>query len=140
MSITSQSFKFLNSDYEFNVGQMNCLTFDCIQKSFFTQYYEPRISVKPRTPREKYIPPKGLKNKRNWNFNNSIFRTYKKDTDLLMENCFESDFSLGRYPGFVKDKKDFKKLREMLKKHYREIKQIYKYYSSYSGVVINTNP
>lgn len=108
--------------------------FDCFPKSLFKFNTLPAISIKPREPREKYVPPKNAKKRKNWNFESSIFRSYKKDTDLLMENCFDSDFALGRYPGFIKDKKDYKKVKEFLKNHYREIKQIFKYFSSYSGM------
>lgn len=113
---------------------MNCLSFDCIQKPLFDSNFQVQCAAIPRTPREKYIPPKGAKNKRKWNFATSIFKTYKKDTDRLLEDTFDNDFKLGRYTGFIKDTKDLKKTRDVLKKHYREIKQIYKYYSSYSGV------
>lgn len=51
-----------------------------------------------------------------------------------MENCFDNDFVIGRYPGFIKDKKDIKATKEVLKRLYREIKQVFKYFSSYSGM------
>jgi len=128
------AFQFLGQEYQFEAAELNYLIFDCTLKPLFSESYEPECLAKPRTPREKYIPPKALKNRRKWNFANSIFRTYKKDTDLLMENCFDNDFALGRYQGFVKEKKDMKLLKTLLKRMYREIKQIYKHYSSYSGM------
>lgn len=124
----------MDADYEFNVPQLNFCDFDFSQKPLFDDYFHPNCFCKPRTAREKYIPPKNKKLKRKWNFNNSIFKQYKKDTDMHMENCFESDFALGRYQGFIKEKKDLAQTKSYLKKHYREIKQIYKYFSSYSGV------
>lgn len=110
------------------------MDFDCSPKPLFDDYFRAQCISRPRQPREKYIPPKNKKARRKWNFNNSIFRQYKKDTDMHMENCFESDFALGRYTGFVKDKKDLAVTRSYLKRHYREIKQVYKHFSSYSGV------
>lgn len=111
------------------------MSFDCErQPLFYTDNYEPRITCKPRTAREKYIPPKNAKSKRKWNFNNSIFKTYRKDTDLFLENCFDADFALGRYSGFIKDKSDLKRTKKFLKDHYRLIKQVFKHFSSYSGV------
>lgn len=130
----NQIFKFIDSEYEFNVAQVNFINFDCNQVPLFDDYFAAVCQTKPRAPREKYIPPKNKKARRKWNFNNSIFKSYRKDTDLHMENCFESDFQLGRYTGFIKDKKDFLATRAYLKKHYREIKQVYKAFSSYSGV------
>lgn len=116
------------------MAQLNFCSFDFSPLPLFDDDFECRTSCKPRVPREKYIPPKNRKARKKWNFNNSIFRQYKKDTDLHMENCFESDFSLGRYQGFIKDKKDLLLTKKYLKKHYREIKQVYKHFSSYSGV------
>jgi hypothetical protein len=129
-----QDFKFLDSEYEFVANQLNFLSFDCFPKPIFDRDLKPCVSVKPRTPREKYVPPKNAKNRRKWNFANSIFRTYKKDTDLVIEQCFGNDFPLGRYPGFIKDKKDLKKVRQFLGEHFREMKQVYKYFSSYAGM------
>ena|SRR3990167_47289 len=118
----------------FTVSSMNCISFDCTQKPLFSSNFNPRTQILPRTPRERYIPPKGAKLKRKWNFATSIFKTYKKDTDRLLEDTFENDFKLGRYTGFIKDNKDLKRTKEILKRHYRSIKQVYKYFSSYSGV------
>jgi hypothetical protein len=119
-------------------NQLNFLAFDCFPKPIFmtesSQTLKLCVSTKPRVPREKYIPPKGAKNRRKWNFNNSIFRSYKKDTDLLMEQCFGNDIELGRYAGFVKDKKELKKIKQFLADHFREIKQVYKHFSSYAGM------
>lgn len=118
----------------FTVSSMNCISFDCVQKPLFSANFVAQTQILPRTPRQAYIPPKGAKTKRRFNFATSIFKTYKKDTDRLLEDTFENDFKLGRYPGFIKDTKDLRKTKEVLKKHYRAIKQVYKYFSSYSGV------
>jgi hypothetical protein len=118
----------------FTVTSMNCISFDCTQKPLFDESFVSQTQILPRTPRERYIPPKGAKLKRKWNFATSIFRTYKKDTEKLLEDTFENDFKLGRYTGFIKDSKDFKKTKDHLKRNYRSIKQVYKYFSSYSGV------
>ena len=126
----------MGSEYQFNVFELNFFAFDCETKPLFDLYtLEPKIQCKPRTAREKYIPPKNAKVRRNWNFNSSIFKTFRKDTDLFLENCFESDFALGRFTGFIKDKKDFKKTKELLKQNYRRIKQVFKQFSSLSGVL-----
>lgn len=131
-----QTFKFIDLEYEFNVSQLNFCSFDFWPLPLFDEDFKARCTSRPRVNREKYIPPKGKKSKRNWNFNNSIFRSYKKDTDLHMDNCFEHDFAQGRYNGFIKDKKDLSLTKQYLKKHYREIKQVYKHFSSYSGVCL----
>jgi hypothetical protein len=116
------------------VNQLNLCSFDFSPLPLFDEDFRPKCESQPRVPREMYIAPKNKKARRKWNFNNSIFRSYKKDTDLHMENCFENDFALGRYNGFIKDKKDMALTKLYLKKHYREIKQVYKHYASYSGV------
>lgn len=115
-------------------SQLNFLAFACFPKPVFDRDLKPCVGVQPRTPREKYVPPKNAKKRRHWNFNNSIFRSYKKDTDLLLEQCFGNDFPLGRYPGFVKEKKELKKIRQFLAEHFRELKQVYKHFSSYAGM------
>lgn len=119
------------------MSQLNLCSFDYSPLPLFDDEFVAKCESKPRVHREKYIPPKNKKMRRKWNFNNSIFKSYKKDTELHMENCFEYDFSLGRYTGFIKDKKDMALSKKYLKKHYREIKQVYKHYSSYSGVGID---
>lgn len=105
VKFTHKAFKFLDSEYEFQLSQLNFADFDYSQVPLFDDYFAANCQSKPRFPREKYIPPKNKKARRKWNFNNSIFRQYRKDTDVHMENCFESDFALGRYSGFIKDKK-----------------------------------
>lgn len=50
-----------------------------------------------------------------------------------MERCFEADFVNGRYRNFIKDKKDLKQVRELLKENYKELKDFYKHYSSFSN-------
>lgn len=45
----------------------------------FDEYYDPQILTQPRVPR--YFPPVE-KQKRVWNFHNSIFKKWKKDTEV----------------------------------------------------------
>jgi len=130
----TQTFDFLGQNYMFTVSSMNCISFDCTQKPLFSSDFIAQTQILPRTARQPYVPPKGVKNKRRFIFATSIFKTYKKDTGRLLEDTFENDFKLGRYSGFVKDPKDLRKTKEVLKKHYRAIKQVYKHFSSYSGV------
>ena len=51
------------------------------EKPLFTSNYEPNITTIPRKPREKYAPSEN-KIKRLWNYHNSIFRSWKQDTDV----------------------------------------------------------
>lgn len=134
--VTEENVSFLLNDeeYIFQIDQLNYLSFEYSEKKLFDLDLEPVNTCLPRVRRVPYVPPKSKKNKRKWNYNNSIFKTFKKDTKAHLDNCFEADFNLGKFSAFIKRKKDLATMKEYLKEHYKEIKQIYKHISSYCGM------
>jgi hypothetical protein len=128
------TFVLIDEEYIFQTDRLNYLSFEHSDKKLFDQDLEPVNTCLPRVKRVPYVPAKSKKNKRKWNYNNSIFKTFKKDTKSHLDNCFEADFNLGKYPAFIKRKKDLATMKDFLKEHYKEIKQIYKHISSYCGM------
>lgn len=41
-----------------------------------------------------------------WKFENSIFRTYKKDTEAILNKCFEEDWGRTKLEKFIKDEEE----------------------------------
>lgn len=78
--------------------------------------YEPLINAIPRDNGGYYqlIKPK----KQPWRFENSVFKDYQKDTDEILNNCFEFDWKCSRIPILVKRDEDRKRLKEILRSVY----------------------
>lgn len=78
--------------------------------------------------------PKGLNKlerlKTPWDFLKSIFKDYKPDTDVLLLNCFEFDWSNTKIEKLVKDESEIEITKEFLKSHYKCIRETYKYYAA----------
>lgn len=92
-------------------------------------YFEPRVKSKPRQKDHVYIPPKLKKEKSPWNFNTSIFKDYQKDTEELLDRCFEFDYKCSRIHTLF-DKSKEKEVKAVLRKFYLKMKNTYKYYSA----------
>lgn len=65
-----------------------------------------------------------------WSFEDSVFREYKREDDELLEKCFIFDFTNSKISKIIKEPKDLQTVKDMLWKVYRQIKDIYKYYSA----------
>lgn len=72
--------------------------------------------VIPRPLPKIYVPT--LK-KRDWKYENSLFRDYRIDTDELLDKCFEYDWSCTRLPRIVKDPEDLRIVKDLLKAQYK---------------------
>ena len=68
-----------------------------------------------------------------WLFENSVFKDYVKDTDGLLNSCFELDWSLSKLEGFLRDPSDKLKTKAYLKSIYKTIRQCYKSLSSFAA-------
>lgn len=100
--------------------------------SVITGTYQADLQCLPRPP------PIELAGRRTrkvaWDFYKSIFKDYRPDTDALLKNCYETDWSLTKLPVFIpktlKDETTAAAVKEALRPHYRKIREVYKYYSA----------
>ena len=53
--------------------------------------YKPNIDIIPRTPD---IFPDSKEDTGDWNFEESAFANYRRDTPFLMKRCFKFDYSM----------------------------------------------
>jgi len=65
-----------------------------------------------------------------WDFFKSVFKPYKPDTPLLLDFCFEVDWIHGKCDKIIKNDQDERKA--YLKSIYKQIREVYKYYSGLS--------
>ncbi|KAL4447089.1 hypothetical protein ABPG74_013941 [Tetrahymena malaccensis] len=100
-----------------------------INKSVFSKYKDVQILSYPRVP-EKVVQ---LSAKSEWVVEKSIFKDYIKDTEDLIDKCFEFDFNQSRIAKVITDKDDLAKVKVILKENYRKLKRNYKLYSSYAS-------
>lgn len=68
-----------------------------------------------------------------WKFETSIFKDYVRETQKILDNCFELDWGMSRLDTFVRDPKDKKKTKAYLKSMYVHLRLCYKTMSSFSG-------
>lgn len=54
------------------------------------------------------------------------------DNEQLIRNCFERDWKHSKLMNFIKNAAEQEKAKELLFSHYKFIKELYKYYSSWS--------
>ena len=71
--------------------------------------YRIQVSIKPRVAREKYTVEETVIKKK-WDFNKSIFKDWKKDSEKLLDKCFKFDWENTRIEGLVKDPEQIKEL------------------------------
>lgn len=57
--------------------------------------------------------------KTSWDFFKSVLREYKPDTDILLEDCFEFDWSCTKIPKIIKGEEEVAKCKEYLKSVYK---------------------
>ncbi|KAL4497331.1 hypothetical protein ABPG72_011266 [Tetrahymena utriculariae] len=98
-------------------------------KSVFSKYKDVQILSYPRVP-EKIVQ---LSAKSEWVVEKSIFKDFLKDTEDLIDKCFEFDFNQSRIAKLITDKDDLARVKSILKENYRKIKRNYKLYSSYAS-------
>lgn len=70
-------------------------------------------------------PPKNLlgreKLKTPWDFFKSVFRDYKPDNDILLDECFEFDWSCSKIEKIVKGEDEVAKVKEYLRSVYKSL-------------------
>ena len=83
----------------------------------------------PRAPTKK-LKEKAVE-KPPWDFNTSVFASYRSDTPELLELCFEYDWRHSRCEKILKPHKDdIPEIKRYLCKNYEYVREAYKYYSS----------
>ncbi|CAD8071605.1 unnamed protein product [Paramecium sonneborni] len=123
------SVNYLNTKQEFIIDDKN--------------NYKPLIRLFPRSSEKKYVLRRmGNNLKRNqmnyhqWNIEESLFRQqYQSDSEDILTECFQFDWSCSKINRFVKNDYEQMKLKEYLRENYQLIKDIYKFYSSYGYFV-----
>jgi len=91
------------------------------------------FDVKPRIPGLVYVPPEQELERIPWSIPISLFKDYKFDDENLLNDCFEFDWRYSRLPNFIKNQGDQDKVKEILRSHYKHIRETYKYLSAFSG-------
>jgi hypothetical protein len=83
---------------------------------------DPQLKSRPRTikPYERPLRPRTP-----WSFPISVFKDYIWDTDDLLRQCFEKDWSMMRFPKM--NETESEEVKDELWKLYKELKQIYKF-------------
>jgi NLR family CARD domain-containing protein 3 len=83
-------------------------------------------------------PPKSLgqrnRLKTPWDFFKSVFKDYKPDTQSLLNSCFEFDWEMCKIPRIIKNPEELEDTKAYLKKNYKHLREMYKYYSAISPV------
>ena len=62
-----------------------------------------------------------------WNFNLSVLKPYRPDTESLLDSCFEIDWGRTKIGRLVKEEETFNQLKAICKKHYKFFRESYKY-------------
>jgi hypothetical protein len=66
-----------------------------------TESFLAKLVVKPRPP--PFVIASRMNLKTPWDFYKSIFKTYKSDTDKLIDECFETDWPNTKIEKIIKD-------------------------------------
>ena len=109
---------------------MNCIENNKIKDRVITQTYLATMQCEPRPL------PVGLAGRANlktpWDWYKSIFRTYRLDTEKLINDCFEYDWNLTKCKKIIRGEGEADKVKAFIKQHYRAIRETYKFYSGIS--------
>ncbi|EAR90533.1 hypothetical protein TTHERM_00120790 (macronuclear) [Tetrahymena thermophila SB210] len=109
---------------------INCLETKMEQRIFQKHESEPHIKCLPREPETFFQITKTDK----WCFEISLFRTYIRDSEDLLNKCFEFDWNNSRCERVLSQSGDALLCKQILRKKYRMIKNCYKFFSSVSMV------
>ncbi|EGR33095.1 leucine rich repeat protein [Ichthyophthirius multifiliis] len=107
-----------------------------IQKSekLFDSYFNPLITIVPRTRDPKYIPAKKKKQKVKWTFPISLFAKWQPDNEEILNKCFDFDWDNSKIPQKVKNKEDQELLKQFLREKYKLIKDAYKHFATFNPI------
>ena len=87
-------------------------------KPIISKNWDVAITIRPR-PKPR-IPGKAIKPP--WDFNKSIFASYKPDNEELLNECFEMDWKNSKMLKLLKKEEELYKVKMALKKSYPVIK------------------
>jgi hypothetical protein len=93
------------------------------------QYYQPNISSIPRDKGNYYNKPQHVKTRQKWNIKNSIFREWKKCSEELIQNCFETDWSMNKIYRMIKNPDELQAVRNHFKQYYLQYMECYRRYA-----------
>lgn len=65
-----------------------------------------------------------------WNFQLSVFKHFKTDSDKVINECFELDWSRTKIGRLIKDDNERTAVKEILRPYYRWFKDSYKWVAS----------
>ncbi|KAL4442176.1 hypothetical protein ABPG74_009194 [Tetrahymena malaccensis] len=92
--------------------------------------YQIKIKSKPRIQILKYPKPEFKELQMTWNLSQSLFYEYQNENDeQLIEQCFEFDIRYSQIEYYITN--DFLSFKKTIRKYYKQIKDVFKYYSSY---------
>ncbi|KAL4496017.1 hypothetical protein ABPG72_015439 [Tetrahymena utriculariae] len=109
---------------------INCLETKMEQQIFQRHDSEAHTRCLPREPETFFQITKTDK----WCFEISLFRTYIRDSEDLLNKCFEFDWKNSRCERVFNQSGDALLCKQFMKKNYRMIKNCYKFFSSVSMV------
>ncbi|KAL4482818.1 hypothetical protein ABPG72_022378 [Tetrahymena utriculariae] len=92
--------------------------------------YQIKIKSKPRTQIVTYTKPEYKELQITWNLSQSLFYEYQNENDeQLIEQCFEFDIRHSQIEYYITN--DFLTFKKTIRNYYKQIKDVFKYYSSY---------
>ena len=100
-------------------------------REIITETYLEDLTVIPRPPPK--FPRKREIEKEPWSLKNSVFATYRNDTDQILESCFETDWAASNIQKVIKDENEIFLIKNYLRKNYQPIRECYKYFAAISS-------
>jgi NLR family CARD domain-containing protein 3 len=112
------------SVFSYSLGIMNYTSGK--PKSVIDEEYNPKNKhCFPRPPDKVYIKPRNRRPKTPWSFPISIFKDYQMETEELLTECFEFDWSCLKLPKMTDE--ELLEIKTELRKGYKIFKSAYKY-------------
>lgn len=90
------------------------------------------VGMRVAVPRADLLVPKFLVVKVKWTFDTSVFKDYRRDTEAMLDACFDFDWRCSRIPKILTNLTPDKVqvVYRELRKFYPMIKAVYRHYSS----------
>lgn len=113
-----------------NIPKLNYHESSYLKKSLINEEFLQKMAVKPR-PEPKF-PIQRIRPKTPWDFNKSIFASYRSDTKDLLNRCFDIDWDNSKIAKILKNDPNLEEIQEFLRTQYREVRECYKNYAGIS--------
>ena len=94
--------------------------------------YRNPFKTLPRNPKFNYQPPPDKWERVQWDIGKSLFKDYRMLNQKLAEDCFEFDWAQSKMQNWVKASEQ-DELKDLLKDHYQEIIETFRFLGSQSG-------